>query len=154
MPALAEPIQIAPRDEQEMQQVSRLYRTLLHEPAAALISSGGERIELPPSLHDVLMRVVEKLQEGQAVVVMPLMEALSTQAAADLLGVSRQFFVRECEANKLPFYHTGTHRRVLLKDLLEYKKAREQARRQSIVRIARKSEELGDYDTFIQPEEK
>ena len=153
MPAPAEPIQIAPRDEQEMQQVSRLYRTLLHEPAAALISPGGERIELPPSLHDVLMRVVEKLQEGQAVAVMPLMEELSTQAAADLLGVSRQFFVRECEAHKLPFHHTGTHRRVLLKDLLEYKKAREQARRQSIVRMARKSEELGDYDTFIQPEE-
>lgn len=154
MPALAEPIQIAPRDEQEMQQASRLYRALLHEPAAALISPGGERIELPPSLHDVLMRVVEKLQEGQAVAVMPLMEELSTQAAADLLGVSRQFFVRECEAHKLPFHHAGTHRRVLLKDLLEYKKAREQARRQSIVRIARKSEELGDYDTFIQPEEK
>lgn len=154
MPALAEPIQIAPRDEQEMQQVSRLYRTLLHEPAAALISPGGERIDLPPSLHDVLMRVVEKLQEGQAVAVMPLMEELSTQAAADLLGVSRQFFVRECEAHKLPFHHAGTHRRVLLKDLLEYKKVREQARRQSIVRMARKSEELGDYDTFIQPEEK
>ena len=48
MPALAEPIQIAPRDEQEMQQVSRLYRALLHEPAAVLISPGGERIELPP----------------------------------------------------------------------------------------------------------
>ena len=44
MPALAEPIQIAPRDEQEMQQVSRLYRTLLHEPAAALISPGGEGV--------------------------------------------------------------------------------------------------------------
>lgn len=154
MPALAEPIQIAPRDEQEMQQVSRLYRTLLHEPAAALISPGGERIELPPSLHDVLMRVVEKLQEGQAVAVIPLMEELSTQAAADLLGVSRQFFVRECEAHKLPFHHAGTHRRVLLNDLLEYKKVREQARRQSIVRMARKSEELGDYDTFIQPEGK
>ena len=154
MPALAEPIQIAPRDEQEMQLASRLYRTLLREPAAALISPDGERIELPPSLHDVLMRVVEKLQEGQAVAVMPLMEELSTQAAADLLGVSRQFFVRECEAHKLPFHHTGTHRRVLLKDLLEYKKAREQARRQSVVRMARKSEELGDYDTFIQPEEK
>jgi len=84
---------------------------------------------------------------------LPLMEELSTQAAADLLGVSRQFFVRECEAHKLPFHHTGTHRRVLLKDLLDYKSRREQARRESIVRIARQSEELGDYDKFIPPGE-
>ena len=27
---------------------------------------------------------------------MPVLEELSTQAAADLLGLSRQFFVREC----------------------------------------------------------
>jgi excisionase family DNA binding protein len=100
-----------------------------------------------------MVRVVEKMQEGKAITVLPLMEELSTQAAADLLGVSRQFFVRECEAHKLPFHYTGTHRRVLLKDLLDYKKGRDQARRESIVRIARQLKELGDYDKFIPPEE-
>ena len=39
------------------------------------------------------------MQEGRAIAVMPLMEELSTRGAADLLGVSRQFFVRECEAH-------------------------------------------------------
>lgn len=73
--------------------------------------------------------------------------------AADLHGVSRQFFVRECEAHKLPFHYTGTHRRVLLKDLLDYTKRREQARREAVARIARQSEELGHYDKFIPPEE-
>lgn len=153
MPALAESIQIEASNDQEIEQASRLYRALLHERTAALVSPGGEPIELPQSLHDVLLRIVEKLQEGQAVTVMPLTEELSTQAAANLLGVSRQFFVRECEAHKLPFHYTGTHRRVLLRDLLDYKKRRGQARRQSIIRIARQSEELGDYDAFIKPEE-
>jgi hypothetical protein len=37
--------------------------------------------------------------------------------------------------------------------LLDYKSQREQARRDSIVCIARQSEELGDYDKFIAPEE-
>lgn len=87
------------------------------------------------------------------ITVMPLMEELSTQAAADVLGVSHQFFVRECEAHKLSFHSTGTHRRVLLKDLLDYKKQREQARRESIARTARQSEELGECDKFIPPEE-
>jgi excisionase family DNA binding protein len=107
---------------------------------------------LPASVHEILARIVERMQEGNAIAVMPLMEELSTQAAADLLGVSRQFFVRECEAHKLPFHYTGTHRRVLLKDLLDHKKQREQARREAITRIARHSEELGDYDKFIPTE--
>jgi excisionase family DNA binding protein len=146
-------IQVAPRDQQEIEQASRLYRSLLHEGTAALVGPDGTRIDLPSSVHEILVRVVEKMQEGKAIVVMPLMEELSTQAAADLLGVSRQFFVRECEAHKIPFHYAGTHRRVFLKDLLDYKKQREQARRESITRIARDSEELGDYDKFIPPEE-
>ena len=153
MVTAAETVQIAPGDEQEIEQAHRLYRTLVQEGVAALIGPDGVRIELPPSVHLILMRIVEKMQEGKAITVLPLTEELSTQAAADLLGVSRQFFVRECEAHKLPFCYTGTHRRVLLKDLLDYKKQREQARRDSIVRIARQSEELGDYDKFIPPEE-
>ena len=40
-----------------------------------------------------------------------------------------------------------------LEDLLDYKSQREQARRDSVVRIARQSEELDDYDKFIAPEE-
>lgn len=150
---VAQAIQIAARDQQEIEQVSRLYRTLLHGGSAALVGPDGARIDLPSSVHEILVRIFEKMQEGKAFAVLPLTEELSTQAAADLLGVSRQFFVRECEAHKVPFHCTGTHRRVLLKDLLDYQKRREQERRQSIVRIARQSEELGDYDTFIPPEE-
>jgi excisionase family DNA binding protein len=152
MVAAAETIQVTPR-EQEIEQAHRLYRMLVQEGIVALIGPDGERIDLPPSVHLILMRVVEKMQEGKTIAVLPLTEELSTQAAADLLGVSRQFFVRECEAHKLPFSYTGTHRRVLLGDLLDYKKRREQARRDSIVRIARQSEELRDYDKFVPPEE-
>ena len=145
----AEAVEIAPRDQQEIEQASKLYRSLRHEGTAALIGPDGTRIDLPSPVHDVLVQIVEKMQEGKAVVLLSLMEELSTQAAADLLGVSRQFFVRECEAHKLPFHYTGTHRRVLLKDLLNYKKRREQVRPEAIVRIARQSEELGEYDKFI-----
>jgi excisionase family DNA binding protein len=146
-------IQIAPRDEREIEQAHSLYRMLVHEPTAALVAPDGSRIDLPPAVHEVLMRVVEKMQEGHAVAVMPMMQELTTQAAADMVGVSRQFFVRECEAGKIPFHFTGTHRRVLLKDLLEYRKRRSEARKKAIVAIARRSEELAAFDKFVPPEE-
>ena len=149
----AHPIEISPRDEREIRDAAKLYRMLVHDGAAALVGPDGAQVELPPYVHDVLLRVLEKMQEGKAVAVMPVMEELSTQAAADMLGVSRQFFVRECEAGKLPFHHAGTHRRVLLKDVLDYKKRREQSRREAITRISRQSEELGEYDKFVPPEE-
>ena len=149
----SEVVEIKPRDQQEIEQASKLYRSLRQQGTAALIGPDGARIDLPPFVHEFLVQVVEQMQEGKALAMLPLMEELSTQAAADLLGVSRQFFVRECEAHKLPFHYTGTHRRVLLKDLLDYKKLREQARREAIVRIARQSEALGEYAKFIPPEE-
>ncbi len=153
MVASPEAIQIAPRDQDEIEQASRLYRMLVHEGTAALIGPDGHRIDLPSTVHEILVRVVEQMQEGKAIAILPLVDELSTQAAADLLGISRQFFVRECEAHKLPFHYTGTHRRVFLKDLLDYKRQREQARREAIVRIARQSEDLGDYNKFVPPEE-
>ena len=63
----------------------------------------GSRIELPPSVDEVLLRVAEKMQEGQAIAVMPLMQELTTQAAADLLGVSRQFLVLSRKPARLLF---------------------------------------------------
>lgn len=145
--------QIAPRDKREIEQASSLYRMLLREPSAALVAADGTRIDLPAPVYQVLVQVAEKMQEGQAVAVMPLMEKLTTRAAADLVGVSRQFFVRECEAGKIPFHHVGTHRRVLLKDVLEYQWRRGAARRAALVRLARESEQLGEYGKFTPPEE-
>lgn len=153
MVVAVEAVQIAPRDQQEIEQASKLYQSLRQEGSATLIGPDGARIELPSSVHDILVQIVEKMRHGQALALLPLTEELSTQAAADLLGVSRQFFVCECEAGKIPFHLTGTHRRVLLKDVLDYEKRRSAARRQALVDIARQSEEMGLYDKFIPPEE-
>lgn len=149
----ANPIEIAPRNDREVREAAKLYRLLVQEKAAALIGPDGTRIKLPSSVHDVLLRVLENMQAGKGVAVLPMMEELSTQAAADLIGVSRQFVVRECEAEKIPFHMAGTHRRILLRDLLDYKQRREEGRKAAIERIARQSEELGEYDQFVRPED-
>src|SRR5579862_3850855 len=139
----AQTIRIAPQSEEETYVVRKLYRMLVHEGTAALVGPDNTRIDLPPTVYDVLVRVVREMQEGRSVALMPVMEELSTQAAADMLGVSRQFLVNELEGGRLPFHRTGTHRKVYFRDLAEYKKQRDLNRKQAIQRIAQESKDLG-----------
>jgi excisionase family DNA binding protein len=61
------------------------------------------------------------MQQGKAISIVPVMQDLTTQQAATLLGVSRPFFVKLLESGAQPFYLTGTHRRVYLNDLMANK---------------------------------
>lgn len=145
----AQAIRIAPQNEQESLVVKKLYRMLIHDGTAALVGPDGTRIDLPPTVYEVLRKIIEKMQEGKSVALMPVMEELSTQAAADMLGVSRQFLVNELESGKLPFHRTGAHRKVYFKDLSDYRQRREEDRRGAIKRIAQESVDLGIYDKFV-----
>ena len=71
---------------------------------------------------------------------------LTTQQAADMLNVSRPFLVKLLEEGKMPFTKTGTHRRVLFTDLMEYKQRRNAKRRETLAVITQLGQEMGDYD--------
>ena len=89
----------------------------------------GESIELPKALNDLFVSIVEAMRRREAVFLMHENEAFTTQAAANFLGVSRQFFVRLLDEDKIPFHHVGTHRRVFFKDLVTYQRARSKERK-------------------------
>lgn len=49
----------------------------------------GEMVEVSPDVADVLVRVARAMQQGLAVTVVPQSTRLTTQEAADMLGISR-----------------------------------------------------------------
>lgn len=139
--------------EFEEEQIKSLYKLMLSHPGHAhIVGPDGSRHTIPESVYQVLLSVLAKMQEGQPIALLPIMEELTTKAAADYLGVSRQFLVRLLEQDKIPFHKTGTHRRIYFKDILEYKMKRDEARHKAIGDLARKELKEGTYD-FSLPDE-
>jgi excisionase family DNA binding protein len=109
----------------------------------ALVGPDGE-LPLPDAIFYVLERVAEVLARGDSVTVVPVGKELTTQQAADLLNVSRQYFVRLLVEGKIPFTKTGKHRRVRIEDVLSFKAKREAERRRKLDELARESQETED----------
>lgn len=94
-------------------------------PSYALVGvDEHDRIELPPSVHQALMKVVAALHAGKAVTIAPQTMKLTTQQAADLLGVSRPTVVRLITDAVLPAERVGNRHRLLLDDVLAYREER------------------------------
>jgi len=89
-----------------------------------LRTATGE-IELPPAARAAVRRLLADLAAGMPVHLVSDDGELTTQEAADLLGISRTYVVRLIDAGKLPGYLVGTHRRLRAGDVLAYKVRRD-----------------------------
>ena len=88
---------------------------------AAANTGKDQTIRLPASAFLLLMRILTEMSQGNAVTLMPIHAQLTTQQAAELLGVSRPFLIKELEEKRIPFQMVGTHRRIAYRDLMAYK---------------------------------
>ncbi|MGW0667323.1 helix-turn-helix domain-containing protein [Streptomyces sp. NPDC002746] len=105
----------------------------------------GSTKTLPPEVYEALMVVVRALSEGKAVTVAPVNTTLTTQEAADLLGVSRPTFVKILDEGEVPYSRPGRHRRVLLADVLQYKERRRTRRGRGLDKLIEQTEDAGLY---------
>lgn len=98
----------------------------------ALVAANGERYELPEAMFAVLRQVAEALSRGMGVSVAPLSAMLTTQEAADYLGISRPTLVRILERGEIPMQKPGRHRFVRLHDLVDYQDRMKVERREAL----------------------
>ena len=82
----------APQDLREMLELARFLES--HSTPAVLLGPDGEQIPLPMAAYQVLRKVVDAMERGASVSVEPIDRQLTTQQAANLLGISRNTLVR------------------------------------------------------------
>ncbi len=82
----------------------------------------GQTVEVsvPVAALGLLAKALASLAEGHSVTLLSLDADLSTQQAAELLGVSRPYFVKLLEQGQIPFRRVGSQRRVRLEALRRY----------------------------------
>ncbi len=146
---IPEPVALPESEDAQIRELNR--RLQLGTPA--LVAADGERLGLPDSVYRLLKEIVRNMQLGRAIVLVPENQQLTTQRAADLLGVSRPHLIKIIDAGVLPYHKAGSHRRIYLKDLLAYQKRRDEERKVALDRISKEAFESGLYDRTGIPED-
>ncbi len=101
-----------------------------------------EVVTLPVSALRLMTQVLEQMARGNVVALMPVGREISTFEAADILNVSRPYLIKLLETGEIPFRRVGTHRRVSLRDLLEYKRADDTKRSARLDDLTAEAQEL------------
>src|SRR5437016_3865380 len=125
---------------------------LLKRGIPSLVTKTGEKVKLPATIYEALKRVVALMSDGKAVTLIPDNQVVTTQRAADFLGVSRPFFIKLLETGAMAHHRVGNQRRVYLRDVLQYAHKREQDRQAALNRLSRHAFETGLYEKNKFPE--
>ena len=138
----------------EVESAAALLRRIdgLHGAArpAQLVGPDGTTVEIPASVFSGLRLVAQAIASGRAVIVAPQDLELTSQQAADLLHVSRPHLIKLLDLGELPYHRTSddpaAHRRIMLRDVVDYRARRRAKRRERLRELTRASQEAeGGY---------
>jgi excisionase family DNA binding protein len=107
-------------------------------------SSGtNDELVLPGDIMSLLLNVLTQVSQGNAISLMPMHQEISTQQAADLLSVSRPHLVKLLEQGNIPFRKVGSHRRVKLTDVMDYRGTVDKERNKTLDELSQLSQDMG-----------
>lgn len=117
-----EPPILPPTTSGRRAEIAHLQALVLRDPEHLTLSTGDDQAPLPRPVVDALRQALVALAQGQAVTIFPTSTLLTTQQAADLLGVSRPTIIKILDAGEIPYITPGRHRRISLTDVLAYQR--------------------------------
>ncbi len=110
-----------------------------------ITGAGGTTGEMlvPASTVRLLFAALSEMACGNGVSLLPETTELTTQEAANLLNVSRPYFVGLLEKGEMPFRLVGNQRRVKVQDVVAYKALSDRDRRTALDELAQLGRDIG-----------
>lgn len=124
------------------QVVSKKVKSSRNKGVKIKIQENGEFITIPKKAVSLLTTILQNMAEGKSVSVVASVTEVSTQQAADMLHVSRPHVVKLLEAGKIPFKKVGSHRRILVNDIVAYQTLQEEEREKQLEFLAKQAQDL------------
>ncbi|MEP6754096.1 MAG: helix-turn-helix domain-containing protein [Chthonomonadales bacterium] len=102
-----------------------------------------QQISLPAPALRMLSEILREIAKGNSLTLSSVQAHLTTQEAADILNVSRPFLIGLLDAGRIPFQRLGSHRRILLSDLMEFKSKADAAAEMAFNQLTQEAQKLG-----------
>ncbi|GMA21511.1 excisionase family DNA-binding protein [Arsenicicoccus piscis] len=125
-----------PATHQELTPVEQALTDAPNPQAEFALRGPRGDVPLPEPVYEILQQVVTAMQAGKAITVTPNDPVLTTQQAADLLGVTRPTLVKFLDEGRMPFERVSTRRKVRLQDVLEYRERRKEEQCRALAEVA------------------
>ncbi len=106
------------------------------------IQETGEFIVIPKNALLFLATILQNMAAGKSISIVPSESEITTQQAADILNVSRPHIVKLLEDGLIPFKKVGSHRRIQLKDVLNYIEKQKKETEKQLDFLAKQAQDL------------
>jgi excisionase family DNA binding protein len=127
--------------------VRRQFEQYYEKGTHKLVNADGTELPISDNLFKVLQEILPVLEEGRTTVtISPNSAEMTTQEAADVLNVSRPHLVKLLDNNEIPYTKTGSHRRIKVKDVMDYKEKKDTRCRKSLDEMSEIMQENGLFD--------
>jgi excisionase family DNA binding protein len=138
------PLSISQADQKDAVEIYRKVR----QSRAKLVGPDGKSQNLPDSAYAFLCQLLADLQSGKTITISQKDSQLSTIEAARFLGISRGHILSLLERKEIPYFLVGSHKRMYLREVLQYKVRRDANRRKLISDLASAEKLEGLYENF------
>lgn len=136
----------SPDESQLLKQLSALLES---SPEISIVGHDGEgevTLTLPPTLRALVTEALSLLDISDPSGTGPNHKPLTTQQAADALGVSRPTVISLLDEFEIPFSLVGRHRRLDSQQVTVLRSRLRDKRRQQLRAMRELAQDIGEYD--------
>jgi excisionase family DNA binding protein len=105
-------------------------------------NKASQPVEVPEVAFRMFLEILNQMAQGNAVTLVPTHHELTTQQAANLLRVSRPYFVKLLETGAIQHHRVGSRRRVKFEHLMGYLEKVKGESREALDQLAAQAQEL------------